>query len=91
MRARLMLFPMDEGGKKAPIFTGYRPSFRSGTVDLGVAVVTFDGADMMLPGTEGDVALEPIVLGAWLVVTPGATLDVFEEEHRVGTATVLPE
>ena len=82
----------DEGGRHTPVFDQYRPTFRSDTTDLGVAVVTLPADNpMLVPGTEVDVELEPVLLDAWSAITPGTTLGVFEKDQQVGTATVLPQ
>jgi elongation factor Tu len=96
VRARLQLLSKDEGGRHTPVFDGYRPSFRAATeghgdVELGVAAVTLPADNpILVPGTEVEVGLEPVDPAAWANVTTGLVLGVFEEEQRVGTATVLP-
>jgi translation elongation factor EF-Tu-like GTPase len=94
MRARLQLLAADQGGRHTPIFDDYRPRFVAATdghgdVDLGVAVVKLTENPMMMPGTEGDVDLEPVDASLWTTVATGLILGVFEEQRQVGTATVL--
>ena len=94
MRARLQLLSKDQGGRHTPIFDDYRPRFVAGTAehgdaDLGVAVVKLAADPMMMPGTEGDVDLEPVDATLWTNVATGLVLGVFEEQKQVGTATLL--
>ena len=85
----------DEGGRHTPVLDQYRPDFRASTdghgdVDLGGAAVTLPAdSPMLMPGTEAEVDLEPVDASQWTSVSTGLVLGVFEEQHQVGTATVL--
>jgi elongation factor Tu len=95
VRVRLQLLTKDQGGRHTPVFDGYRPDFRAsseghGDVELGVAAVTLPAdSPMLVPGTEVEVEIEPVDLAAWADVSTGLVLGVLEDDHQVGTATVL--
>ena len=85
----------DQGGRHTPVFDGYRPDFKAGTeghgdVDLGAATVKLPAeSPMLMPGTTVEVDVEPADLAAWVNVSTGLVLGVFEDARQVGTATVL--
>ena len=85
----------DQGGRHTPAFDGYRPGFRASTeghgdVDLGAATVTLPADNpMFVPGTTLELDVEPVDLAAWVNVSTGLVLGVFEGAQQVGTATVL--
>ena len=89
------MWAKEQGGRHTPTFDGYKPGFRASTdghgdVDLGVAEVKLPADQpMLLPGTQVDVDLTPVDLGAWDMVSVGLVLGVFEDTTQVGTATVL--
>jgi translation elongation factor EF-Tu-like GTPase len=95
VRVRLELWSKEQGGRHTPVFDGYRPGFRAATdghgdVDLGVATVKLPADHpMLVPGTEVEVELEPVDLGAWDQVSTALVLGVFEGDQQVGAATVL--
>ena len=95
MRVRLEMWTKEQGGRHTPVFDGYRPDFRASTeghgdVDLGAATVKLPADNpLLVPGTAVDADVEPVDLSAWTSVSTGLVLGVLENDHQVGTATVL--
>jgi len=89
-RARFVLKAFADGGRLAPVRSGYRPSFGF-TADeemLHDASVVLVERDVLTPGESTDVDLIPTDAGAWDRVKRGQTLYCYEGVRLVGEAVV---
>ena len=50
----------EEGGRHTPFFTGYRPQFYIRTTDVTGAIALPEGAEMVMPGDNVEMAVELI-------------------------------
>ncbi len=57
IRARLYVLSGNEGGRRAPVFSGYRPAFYFGEKQTDGAVFLAEG-DRILPGEEAVVIIK---------------------------------
>lgn len=93
-KVRLRLLPTALGGRKAPIFSGYRPNWNlrntwHGEPFLNDGRVLLDGIPELAPGAEGLAILEPLVGEEfWGAVDVGAVLPMQEGRRVVGYAAV---
>jgi len=95
LSARLELFPQDQGGRRSPIRSGYRPALWFGDTDpagelrLHSCVVYFHGRDTLQPGESIDVDLAPVAFETWPTVLAGARFDVFDGTRPIGRGRVV--
>lgn len=94
LRAELYAQPTDQGGRRTPFISGYRPDWGIGNVyegrpTINGAAVTIEGRRSMSPGETGLVRLHPLVQELWLHVQTGAQIQMYEGPHLVGIATIL--
>ena len=83
---------MEQGGRKGPIFSGYRScrSFPAGVhEDLHDGPLLIEGQDVLNPGDVGTVRIHPLVPRYWPEISEGLPLGVFEGSRRVGEAVVI--
>ncbi len=94
IRASLRLQPTEEGGRKRPIRTGYRPNCMIFSADgsrdeeYRDAVVHLESGDSLGPGESTTVRLQPALPDGWSAVAPGTRIDLCEGDRVIGTATV---
>lgn len=94
-RACLRLTPTDEGGRKRPIYSGYRSCWFWGerTENGGEmghdAPITMEGELRLDLGDEAVVRLLPLFPEYWHNITTGSRLEMREGARVVGVATVL--
>jgi hypothetical protein len=91
--AQLRLVPTDEGGRKTPIRSNYRPMFDLGGTWQGHPAlsdgrVTLTDRDELAPGQEGSVRIEPLYPESWGAVRPGVVLPMQEAARILGWATI---
>ena len=84
-RARLRLLPGDEGGRRTPVRSGYRPQFHLRTTDVSGAI-DLGGADPAQPGETVEAEVE---LGRAVALERGLGFAVREGGRTVGAGTVL--
>jgi len=95
LSARLELLPRDQGGRRSPIRSGYRPALWFGDTDpagelqLHSCIVHLHGRDTVEPGESVDADLSPVAFETWPTVAAGARFDVFEGARPVGRGRVL--
>lgn len=91
-RAHIRFLRPDEGGcRRTPIYSGYRPTVRSGGQNND-AVITFTERAFILPGEEAEIELR--FLAPDLVVhslLPGVELTLREGNRVVATGRILDE
>ncbi len=85
-KAELFVIPEKEGGRKTPIFPGYRPQFFFGTTDVTGSLVELDGQKMLTPGDHSKVSLE---LQKPVGMEPGMRFAIREGGKTVGAGIVL--
>ncbi len=66
VRARVYFLTPEEGGRKGPIFSGYRPPFdfglrsQSGEKIYNDCIVTLEDRDQVFPGEESTIRIRPL-------------------------------
>jgi elongation factor Tu len=75
----------DEGGRKTPFFSGYRPQFYFRTTDVTGAVKLLGGAEMCMPGDN--VRLE-VELGKPIAMDEGSRFAIREGGRTVGSGVI---
>ncbi|REJ73285.1 MAG: elongation factor Tu [Planctomycetota bacterium] len=83
--AEVYVLSKDEGGRKTPFFSGYRPQFYFRTTDVTGAVNLLDGAEMCMPGDS--VKLE-VDLGKPIAMDEGSRFAIREGGRTVGSGVV---
>ncbi|MGD9853367.1 MAG: elongation factor Tu [Planctomycetaceae bacterium] len=75
----------DEGGRKTPFFSGYRPQFYFRTTDVTGAVTLMGGADLCMPGDNVKLEVE---LGKPIAMDEGSRFAIREGGRTVGSGVV---
>ena len=75
----------DEGGRKTPFFSGYRPQFYFRTTDVTGAVTLQGGAEMCMPGDNVKLEVE---LGKPIAMDEGSRFAIREGGRTVGSGVV---
>jgi elongation factor Tu len=75
----------DEGGRHTPFFSGYRPQFYVGTLDVTGAVELPEGVEMVMPGDNVDLTVKLIVPVA---VEAGSRFAIREGGRTVGSGVI---
>ena len=83
--AEVYVLSKDEGGRKTPFFSGYRPQFYFRTTDVTGSVTLLEGAEMCMPGDN--VKLE-VDLGKPIAMDEGSRFAIREGGRTVGSGIV---
>ncbi|WP_437187999.1 elongation factor Tu [Planctomicrobium sp. SH668] len=83
--AEVYVLSKEEGGRKTPFFSGYRPQFYFRTTDVTGAVKLLGGAEMCMPGDN--VSLE-IEMGKPVALVDGSRFAIREGGRTVGSGIV---
>jgi len=75
----------DEGGRHTPFFSGYRPQFYVGTLDVTGAVELPEGVEMVMPGDNVNLKVKLIVPVA---VEAGSRFAIREGGRTVGSGVI---
>jgi elongation factor Tu len=75
----------DEGGRKTPFFSGYRPQFYFRTTDVTGSVNLLGGAEMCMPGDNVKLEVE---LGKPIAMDEGSRFAIREGGRTVGSGIV---
>ncbi len=75
----------DEGGRKTPFFSGYRPQFYFRTTDVTGGVKLLGGAEMCMPGDNVELEVE---LGKQVALSEGSRFAIREGGRTVGSGVV---
>ena len=75
----------DEGGRHTPFFTGYRPQFYVGTMDVTGAVDLPEGVEMVMPGDNVNLKVKLIVPVA---LDAGSRFAIREGGRTVGSGVI---
>ena len=75
----------EEGGRKTPFFSGYRPQFYFRTTDVTGGVKLMGGADMCMPGDNVKLEVE---LGKPIAMNEGSRFAIREGGRTVGSGVV---
>jgi hypothetical protein len=95
VRARLVLFPTEDGGRRSPIYSGYRPQWDLGhRTEAGErfhcdARVRLEQVEKLEPGAVGYVRLHPLSTDLRGRVGSGSVLGMYEGSRQLGEAHVL--
>jgi elongation factor Tu len=83
--AEVYVLSKDEGGRKTPFFSGYRPQFYFRTTDVTGAVKLLGGADMCMPGDNVKLEVELI---KQIAMDEGSRFAIREGGRTVGSGVV---
>ena len=83
--AEVYVLSKEEGGRKTPFFSGYRPQFYFRTTDVTGAVTLLGGAEMCMPGDNVKVEVE---LGKPIAMDEGSRFAIREGGRTVGSGVV---
>ncbi len=83
--AEVYVLSQEEGGRKTPFFSGYRPQFYFRTTDVTGGVKLLGGAEMCMPGDN--VKLE-VDLGKPIAMDAGSRFAIREGGRTVGSGVV---
>ena len=83
--AEVYVLSKDEGGRKTPFFSGYRPQFYFRTTDVTGAVNLLDGAEMCMPGDSVKLEVE---MGKPIAMDEGSRFAIREGGRTVGSGVV---
>jgi len=83
--AEVYVLSKEEGGRKTPFFSGYRPQFYFRTTDVTGAVTLMGGADMCMPGDNVKLEVE---LGKPIAMDEGSRFAIREGGRTVGSGVV---
>jgi elongation factor Tu len=75
----------DEGGRHTPFFSGYRPQFYIGTLDVTGAVELPEGVEMVMPGDNVNLGVKLIVPVA---IEAGSRFAIREGGRTVGSGVI---
>jgi elongation factor Tu len=75
----------DEGGRHTPFFSGYRPQFYVGTLDVTGSVQLPEGVEMVMPGDYVTIKVELIVPVA---IEAGSRFAIREGGRTVGSGVI---
>jgi elongation factor Tu len=75
----------DEGGRHTPFFSGYRPQFYVGTLDVTGAVELSEGVEMVMPGDNVNLKVTLIVPVA---LEAGSRFAIREGGRTVGSGVI---
>jgi elongation factor Tu len=82
--ARVYALKSEEGGRRKPFFTNYRPQFFFRTTDVD-GTVDLGEVPMVMPGDTAEMTVE---LGRPVAITAGQPFAIREGGHTVGAGTV---
>ena len=83
--AEIYVLDKDEGGRKTPFFSGYRPQFYFRTTDVTGAIHLGDGVEMCMPGDNAKVTVE---LGKPIAMDEQSRFAIREGGRTVGRGVV---
>ena len=75
----------DEGGRHTPFFSGYRPQFYIGTLDVTGAVDLPEGVEMVMPGDNANLSVKLI---APVAIEAGSRFAIREGGRTVGSGVI---
>jgi len=75
----------EEGGRRKPFFSGYRPQFYFRTTDINGALILAEGREMIMPG---DTATMTVMLGQPIAMQEGLGFAVREGGKTVAAGRV---
>jgi len=75
----------DEGGRKTPFFSGYRPQFYFRTTDVTGSINLLGDVEMCMPGDNVKIEVE---LGKTVAITEGSRFAIREGGRTVGSGVV---
>jgi elongation factor Tu len=83
--AEVYVLGKEEGGRKTPFFTGYRPQFYFRTTDVTGGVTLLGGAEMCMPGDNVKLSVE---LQKGIAMNEGSRFAIREGGRTVGSGVV---
>jgi elongation factor Tu len=83
--AEVYVLRRDEGGRHTPFFSGYRPQFYIGTMDVTGAVNLAEGVEMVMPGDNAQFIVKLIVPVA---LEQGSQFAIREGGRTVGAGVI---
>jgi hypothetical protein len=95
IRAEVGLKMTEDGGRRRPIFSGYRCNCWIGARTAGGekayndAAIWFESQDRLAPGETTVARLQPTILEYWNHVDAGSVIDLCEGPRIIGKARVI--
>jgi elongation factor Tu len=89
LEATITLFPSENGGRKKPVYTGYRPSFAFNTSQHYSGEVRLIGKEELFPGETSRVRIK--LLPAKTIrknLKPADSFTITEGNKRVGSGVI---
>jgi elongation factor Tu len=83
--ARVYALPEEEGGRRKPFFSGYRPQFHFRTTDVNGAITLPDDVELVMPG---DTVTFTVELGQPVALAEGLPFAIREGSRTVGAGAV---
>jgi elongation factor Tu len=83
--AEVYVLRKDEGGRHNPFFSGYRPQFYTGTMDVTGSVDLPEGVEMVMPGDNVNLKVKLIVPVA---LDAGSRFAIREGGRTVGSGVI---
>lgn len=83
--AEIYVLDKDEGGRKTPFFSGYKPQFYFRTTDVTGAIQLGEGVEMCMPGDNAKVVVE---LGKQIAMDAQSRFAIREGGRTVGRGVV---
>jgi elongation factor Tu len=84
-KAQIVALTKEEGGRHSPFFTGYRPQFYVGTLDVTGMVDLPEGVEMVMPGDNVNLQVKLIVPVA---LEAGSRFAIREGGRTVGSGVI---
>ncbi len=84
-KGEVYVLSKDEGGRRTPFFTGYRPQFYMRTTDVTGTAMLPDGTEMVMPGDNITMEIELI---APIAIESGLRFAIREGGRTVGSGVV---
>ena len=83
--AEIYVLDKDEGGRKTPFFSGYKPQFYFRTTDVTGGIQLGEGVEMCMPGDNAKVVVE---LGKPIAMDAQSRFAIREGGRTVGRGVV---
>ncbi|UPA28725.1 MAG: elongation factor Tu [Verrucomicrobiota bacterium] len=84
-KAEIYVLTKEEGGRKTPFFSGYRPQFFFGTADVTGVTTLPEGREMVMPGDNLNLTID---LQKTIAMEKGQRFAIREGGHTIGAGRI---